>query len=62
MHPGAHLEVAPRYFDHLRTSLSLFTWRLSPPGVDSGLKKEQRTSSEVVKVGIRIVSGAGMSG
>lgn len=42
--------------------LSLFTWRISPFGVGSVLKKEQRKSSEVVKSRICIASGVGMSG
>lgn len=55
-------KVAPQDFAHLQRSLSLFTWRVSPPGVVSGLKKEQRASSEVVKGGIRVASGASVSG
>lgn len=58
--PGARLEVAAQYFDHLWRSLCLFSGRVSPPGVGPGLKKEQRTSSEVVKRGICIASGVGM--
>lgn len=61
MHPGAHWEVAPRDFDHLQRSLSLFTGRVSPSGVGSALKKEQEMSSEVVKTDILTASGAGMS-